>query len=93
MSDNLYSKQCLVQKAANNLESRTDEARERFEADFQAMLEDPISFMDFATEVAMNEEFRRCLPPELQKAAKRWEILLNAFMTLDEAAFEVNNGE
>lgn len=93
MSDNLYSKQCLVQKAANNLESRTDEARERFEADFQAMLEDPVSFMDFATEIAMSEAFRRLLPPDLAKAAKRWEILLNAFMTLDEAAFEVNNGE
>lgn len=93
MSDNLYSKQCLVQKAANNLESRADEARERFEADFQAMLEDPISFMDFATEVAMNESFRRLLPHDLAKAAKRWEILLNAFTTLDEAAFEVNSGE
>ncbi len=93
MSDNLYSKQCLVQKAANNLESLADEARERFEVDFQAMLEDPVSFTDFATEVAMNKEFRRCLPPDLQKAAKRWEILLTAFCALDEGTFEVNSGE
>ena len=91
MSDNQPPQQCFVQKAACDMETRTDEARERFEVDFQAMLEDPVSFMDFATEIAMNEEFRRCLPPNLQKAAKRWEILLNAFMTLDEAAFEVNS--
>lgn len=93
MSDNQPPEQCLVQKAANNLETRATEARDRFEDDFQAMLEDPVSFMDFATEVAMNEEFRRLLPPNLQKAAKRWETLLNAFMALDEAAFEVNSGE
>ena len=93
MSDNRPLEQCLVQKAAKNLETRADEARERFEADFQAMLEDPVSFMDFTTEIAMSEAFRRLLPPDLAKAAKRWEILLNAFMTLDEAAFEVNNGE
>ena len=93
MSENQPPEQCLVQKAANNLETLTTEARDRFEDDFQAMLEDPVSFMDFATEVAMNEEFRRLLPPDLQKAAKRWEILLNAFMTFDEAAFEVNSGE
>ena len=91
MSENQPPEQCLVRKAAKNLETRATEARDRFEDDFQAMLEDPVSFMDFATEVAMNEEFRRCLPPNLQKAAKRWEILLNAFMTFDEAAFEVNN--
>ena len=93
MSENQPPQQCFVQKAASDMETRTTEARDRFEEDFQAMLEDPVSFMDFATEIAMSEAFSRLLPPDLAKAAKRWEILLNAFMTLDEAAFEVNSGE
>ena len=92
MSDN-RPPQCLVQKAANKLEDAAEEAREIFAADFQAMLEDPVSFYDFTFEVAMNPAFRRSLPPDLRKAAKRWEILLNTFSALDESAFEVNNGE
>jgi len=91
MSDN-RPHQCLVEKAASDLETIAEKAHEAFIEGFREMLDDPGSFYDFTFEVAMNQAFRRSLPPDLQKAAKRWEILLNTFSTLEEEAFEVNDG-
>tara|TARA_A100001515_G_C4579610_1_gene212548 strand:- start:1571 stop:1852 length:282 start_codon:yes stop_codon:yes gene_type:complete len=93
MSDNRPPQQCAIEKAANKLEDAAEEAREIFAADFQAMLEDPVSFYDFTFSLAMSESGRLILPRDLLRAAKRWEILLNAFSDLEEQAFEVNNGE
>ena len=93
MSDNRPPEQCLVEKAASDLETLAEEAHEAFIEAFREMLDDPGSFYDFTTEIAMSQAFRRLLPPDLQKAAKRWEILLNTFSALEEEAFEVNSGE
>ena len=93
MSDNRPPQQCLVEKAASDLETVAEKAHEAFIEAFREMLDDPGSFYDFTTEVAMSQAFRRLLPRELDKAAKRWEILLNTFSALEEEAFEVNSGE